>query len=401
MGQFTNSTYTQTIESLVKATESKINNPYYKFSDKKPTEVVYYKQNKEKSTLDPASGTNYQHVGDYSPIKFNKINGFVLYGLGRIELNYEVGEYGLEASEISGDAVILPNTIIPSQGDYFSVPYIKEDVLFKVNLITPDTLDNGANFYKIEYKLELVNQTAKIEEQVVATYNFVASNVGTDFNCFITEENTELISQLSSILEEQTSLYQLFFDNSVQTFVYTYNGCKMYDPYMIEFLIRTKIMSYSKEYFFIAHATVMDKMFPYHYTKTFFNTLENPEEFDLNTIKNLAVGIKIEDINSLFYTRIEDYYKIEYFPKFVNITRFGIFDNDVLSRIESGEYYIEGDDKYIYNIWIAYFNNDTSYLNDNMISIIKNFDYQDNRECFYLVPINMYIISKYIESLMK
>ena len=65
MGRFTNSNYTQVVNSLTSAIESKINNPYYKFSDKKPTTVIYYRINKEKSTLDPDSGTAYP--GNFPP----------------------------------------------------------------------------------------------------------------------------------------------------------------------------------------------------------------------------------------------------------------------------------------------------------------------------------------------
>ena len=37
---FTNTTYTNTITNLIQASESKISNPYYKFTDKKPTTVT-------------------------------------------------------------------------------------------------------------------------------------------------------------------------------------------------------------------------------------------------------------------------------------------------------------------------------------------------------------------------
>ena len=130
--------------------------------------------------------------------------------MGRIELNYEVGDYGLESGEITGDAVILPNTIIPTQGDFFYVPYINEDVLFKVNSITPDTLDNGSNFYRIEYKLELINCREQIEKQVVETYEFIAANIGTDFQCILKSGNYDLVNQLESIIGDMTKFYMSF-----------------------------------------------------------------------------------------------------------------------------------------------------------------------------------------------
>ena len=197
MGVFTNSTYTSTIHSIIAATESKINNPYYKFTEKKPTPCTYWKQNREKSTLDESTATNYSHVGEDSPIRFNQINNFYIYGFDKITLDYDLTDFGLESAEIAGEVVVLPNTIIPLPGDFFKVSSIKEDVLFKVNKVTPDTLDNGANFYKIEYKLELVNQYENILKQVVAEYEFIIENVGTDFSCFITSTNYDLAKELN------------------------------------------------------------------------------------------------------------------------------------------------------------------------------------------------------------
>ena len=401
MGRFTNSTYTQTVNSLAQATNAKLNNPYYKFNDKKPTEVVYYKQNREKTTLDPATGTNYQHVGQLSPIKFNKINNFVLYGMGRIELNYDVGDYGLESGEISGEAVILPNTIIPTQGDFFYVPYITEDVLFKVNHVTPDTLDNGSNFYRIGYNLELVNSREQIEEQVVEEYEFIVQNVGTDFNAFVSSSNYSLVSELESTIDRLLSYYQTFFDSSVQTFVYRYNGELMYDPYLIEFMIRTKIMSYGDEYFYVHHAAYVDRKFEYNYTKTLFYYIQNGTALDMSKISFNATATKIEDPNSLFVTRLEDYYMIDYFSNYQYITVFNPISIDVLSNVESCTYYDEDDSNYVFNILTAYLKGDTDYISSNITNIIDKLSYDDSATMYYMVPITMVILSKYIETLMS
>lgn len=165
-GKFSDTSYKNTIDNLVSATKDKLNNPFYVFSDQKPTKVTYYSQNIEQSTLDQASGLYQAHVGKGSPFKFNKIKDFFLYGIEKISTDYDVGDNGIEANEITGDAIILPNTVAPRDGDFFSISYVKESLLFKVNGVTTDTLDTGANFYKIEYKLELVDAIESIEAQV-------------------------------------------------------------------------------------------------------------------------------------------------------------------------------------------------------------------------------------------
>ena len=436
MGTFTNSSYTDTIQSLISATESKINNPYYKFSDKKPTPVTYWKQNREKSTLDETTALNYAHVGETSPIKFNQINDFYIYGFERISLDYDVTDFGLEASEISGEAVVLPNTIIPLPGDFFKVTSIKEDVLFKVNKVTPDTMDNGANFYKIEYKLELTESYESILKQVVATYQFVIENVGTDFSCFITSSDYSLASELAELEEYLANAYQIFFDPSVQTFVYEDNSYassiayeedydetfeakkdiystrrrviptgisanNMYDPYLIEFLIRNKVMSYGGEYFFVTQPAATSATFKYDYTKTFFAMIEDPSKFNINRAVRQAVGIKVEDPNSLFVTRLEDYFQIEYFPTFKYATKFNPIDVDIFQHIADGEYYEDGDPKAFFNIWIAYFTGDTGNITTDMLDIIRETDYYNTKEFYYLIPVCMYIIGQYANSLMK
>lgn len=401
MGTFTNSTYTATIQSLVNATESKIKNPYYKFSDKKPIEVVYFKQNREKSTLDEDTALNYAHVGEESPIRFNQINNFYIYGFDKIALDYDLTEFGLESSEIAGEAIILPNTIIPLPGDFFKVNQIKEDVLFKVNKVTPDTLDNGNNMYKIEYKLELVNQYEQILNQVVAVYQFVIENIGTDFSCFITSESYSMANELSALQQYLTDAYQIFFDPSVQTFVFEYNGTYMYDPYLIEFLIRNKVFSSAENYIFVHHATAVGKTFSYDYSKTFFAMLEDTKIFDINRATKMACATKIEDPNSLFVTRLQDYYKIDYFKDFAYVTKFNPIDVDIMFHISEQSYYGKNDPKEAFNTWIAYFTGNTTNITADMLSIIRDTDFYNTKEFYYLIPVCIYILSQAINGIMR
>ena len=213
-GRFTNTTYTNTVDSLVQASKGVLNNPYYVFTDKKPTKVTYYKQNLEKSTLDPGSNLNYAHIGQESPIKF---------------------------TPVEGEAVLPPNVIIPTMGDFFSISYLGEDILFKVNNVNNDTLDNGSNLYKINYKLEYTESRAEIEKQVTKTFHCVVNTIGSDFKCIIEETSYQLISILEDTLSEMVDAYQIFFNGKVQNFVYKMNGFYFYDSYLIEFMIKNKI----------------------------------------------------------------------------------------------------------------------------------------------------------------
>lgn len=402
-GKFINTTYGKTVDSLVKATKGVLNNPYYVYTDKKPTKVTYYKQNLEKSTLDQDSGLNYSHIGEQSPIKFNKIEGFYIYGIDRMPTTLDVGDFGLETEEISGQAIILPNTIAPTHGDFFTISYLKEDILFRVNGVNDDTLDNGSNVYQIDYKLERVEDIKKIESQVVGTYKCLVNNIGTDFKCVIEDSSYSLIEKLEGAMEDITQAYLIFFDNKVQNFTYLYNGFHMYDPYMVEFMLRNKLMAYSENYIYVHHGASLPKTFGYDYTKTIYYLLENPEEKDSRKIYNMATAIGITDINSLLTTRQETYYQITYNdPNRIN-ARIEIIPGEVLDRIKSGELYSDADpiEKRVYNLMIAYFKKDYDYIKGSLIDLIRQLDYTENKQFFYLIPINLFIMKSFIIHLME
>lgn len=402
MSGFTDTKYTDTIDGLLSTVrENVLKNPYYKFNDKKPTKVIYYKQNITKSTVDEGSQDIYQHIGKQSSIKFNKIIDFYLYGIDTMPVTEEVGEFGYEASEISGTCIILPKTIIPTSGDFFLIPYIKEDILFKVVQIQSDTFDNGANAYQIEYKLERIEAKEDIEKQVEAEYRFVVNNLGTDLSTTIESTAYELIDKLDRITSQLTQMYKIFFDGRVQNFVYEHEGYHIYDSYLVEFMIRNKIMSNNSDYIYVNHSIPVSKTFGYNYTTTLYYLLENPELLaDMRDISNYASVIGIEDINSLFATRLHMYYKMEYFDKSPYNTKINILPPEVILNIKSGEYFDSGD-MGIYNILIAYIHNDDKYIGSNIVDMVKSIPLSENKEFFYLIPIYIFIINRYIVSLMK
>ena len=49
---------------------------------------------------------------------------------------------------------------------------------------------------KIDYFVEFV------DKQVVATFNFIVENVGTEFNCLITSTDLEFAEKLDSVIEQ-------------------------------------------------------------------------------------------------------------------------------------------------------------------------------------------------------
>lgn len=401
MGKFNDTKYVQTIDNLVETTKSKLNNPYYMFSDRKPTRVVYYAQNIEKSTLDESSGLYERHIGDGSSFIFNKINDFLIYGIERVLSEYDLGDNGIEANAISGEGIVLPNTITPRPGDFFSIEYIKEHLLFKVTGVSLDTLDTGANIYKLEYALGPTESIDQIDKQVEKSFNFIVNNVGTDFKTVIQDCDFNLIKDLEELVERLIICFDnIFFDKWLQTFVYNHDGWHMYDPFLIEFLIRNKVLSFGDKYVYVAHATSTNKTFGMDYSKTFFHCLENPNKEDIKP-STVATADMIDDPNSLFATRMEYYYSVNYNDRTPYKTRFQTINQDVIDRIRSNTPYEKGNPNEYYNLWISYFNNNKDFIRGDILSIIKNIEYMDNLECFYALAISIFIIEQYIKMLAK
>lgn len=236
MGKFIDTKYKDTVESLTGFQDTLINNSLYQFNDKSPTPVRYHNTNIDKSTLDPGSKLQQMEIGDDCPSRFNVIEGLMIYGLPKMELNLENGEFGLEAEPIVGEGYIMPNTIQPYPGDFFEIPYMYNGPwLFMVNEVQRDTLDTGSNVFKISFKLE--RHDDEIKKNIVDEYIALDVQQGTNIKTVVKKTNYIKAKELDDLSSKlKTYFTDLFFVDSVQTFIYKYlNESNMYDPFLIEF----------------------------------------------------------------------------------------------------------------------------------------------------------------------
>lgn len=404
MGKFTDTRYKKTMDSLVESTQKVLNNPYYLFTEQTGTKVDYYRVNREKTTLDEDSRLHMSTVGDTSAFRYNLIKDMYIFGFEKVTLNIDIGDVGTEADPIEGEAIILPKTIIPMDGDCFVVTYLKEPLLFRVNAVNQDTLDNGSNVYKISYKLFGSDKCLleDLKKQVVEEYEFSASNVGTDFTAVIKSSDYKLIESLEALLQEVSDYFKrMFFKDSLQTFVYSYDGKYFYDPYMIEFCIRNKIFSYGSEYSYITQQCYLPTTFALDYSKSIFYSIEQRDPKNMS--KRIFSGMsKIDDIYSLFYYKGTEYYMVDYCQNNVMPTsRVQIFPSELLENIKNNTYFDLDTEEYMYNLLIAYMNEDTDYLKTKVLECIKTLNIQDNKNCFYGLVFSMYVIQKFIENMLR
>lgn len=398
MANFINKKYSETITNLIDGMNDRLKNPFYIHNDKQPpTPVDYYNQSAMKTSLDENLIQEYKDLGEDSPIRFNKIEDFMLYGMQRLEVSYNITENGLESETLQGEAIILPNTFIPKKGDFFRVRYIKQPLLFKVVSSTIDTIDNLNNFYRIQWVYERPD-LEDLEKQVVENFVAVVENVGTEFKSIIKKSEYKFIEKIDETLVKLKEYFKiLFYSDRVQTFIFPYNTNLFYDPYAVEFIMKHNLISTSEEYIFVTQQIALHKTFPLEYDKSIFKAIEKQDK-KIGKYYGSSQAEFIQDAFGVFSFRSEPYYKLIYREyKFPNLDIIQFMDEDLVSRIENNKLYDEDELNYR-NIIIKYLNNDSVNVSD--INYMENIQYTDNKFLFYEILFIIYILEKSVKILL-
>lgn len=407
MSKFLNTQIKDTVNSLETAQRDRLSiNPFYAFLNTAPTAVTFYNINKEATSLDVATGNINGQVNRVSGLRFDKINNVLLYGLPKIDVDLDIGEFGTESSTIEGEATIPPNTFEPYPESFFTINYVqtKRILFFRITKVNTDTLPNGANFYKVNYTLD--NFDLDISKQVEREFNFISDNISNGYKSVIESNQYNIMHSLEDIADDLKSFYiNLFFKSNVQTFVYKYGdwACYFYDPFVIEFLIRNKILHNAKsKYTYVSQACVLPPNFNIDYKQSFFNNIEK-KNTKLNQQTQYAV--LVDDPMSLLTTRMEEYYTITSRDELGNRLYGQIaepinqIDDDLLTMIKNKTKITDAtNSKFYYNIIYDYL---FDKIDPKTIDMIYNINFVECKELYYSIPILIYIIDNYVESLVK
>ncbi len=426
-GKFINTTtaYTQMVSQAAETMKGLLDNPYYLYTDKKASVCTYYNLNTTMTTLDEATRGNYSEISPNSPLRFNKIKNFLVYGITKIEPNLDIGEFGLESSDITGECIVLPKTIIPYPGDYFYLDQLDKPYLFKVTAVNPNTLDTGATMYRCNYTLISSDGLKKIEPQVVKVLEFnlnTSGENGSNMAASLIEEDayTEAVTLQDYATTLKDYYISMFYDPKVQSFTYNYGltdewreingdphhlhlvnmqqapcspfGFKVYDPYLIEFIIRNKILSGASTYLYVTQQMFLPSTFAMDYDKTIFASLEDKEigkHYGRSTGNLLYIGR--EQKLSLLYAYQTAYYSMEYSKLNAQFFYINIFDDpDFANKIKNKTYTTHE----LKNLIVKYFNNENITVED--LEKLKHIDYMDNKEFFYGIPFAIFCIEQQI-----
>ena len=189
-GRFVNLNIQNNIEDITEGFKNTYSNPYYPFIDKGKTVVTDFSQSNELSTLVEENLKEYSDRGKLSPIKFNRIEKVVIYGIEKIMISLQNGDFGVEADDITGEGTMLPG-LDPKPNDYFIIDHYKNKFLFKitdVSIGTPEVED----IYQIRYRY-IKNDSDNILDNVVGNYTMIVSNVDTNYKAVIENHDLQFI----------------------------------------------------------------------------------------------------------------------------------------------------------------------------------------------------------------
>lgn len=392
---FSNVTFNDRIDSFNKSQKEKLKNPYYAFTNENKTLSIYFHINKAKSTLDDGTHGLYDTIGPESGLRWNKIHNLPLYGLDKMLVDMNIGEFGLESTPIEGDCLILPNTIIPNPEDYFIIPLLDKSILFRVTSVTPTMIENDNLMYKISYTLDSTVRSHMIDKQVIYEYdtldggvpsnktpkvtnptvnapgtntssgklfsgltpntdtgNGKSTNSGTagvgshnmDRNgmstsgIFVEMGIKNLLNDLMFTIRQLTDWYvDIFYNFKLEAFILKHNGEYLYDEYLTEFIIRNKIVSPNEYKIHVMHQTNIPKTFSVDYEKTIFRFVETQDK-DIADYTIKAYPLFINDLGSTLAERYYNYYKMQYifnrtiYPDTMWII--SVLSNDLVYHIE-------------------------------------------------------------------
>lgn len=222
---------------------------YSKYLDKNPTFVEYYHINRVLSRADAGSQSVKEEIGRNSPIRFNKIKDFPIYGLSELKPDLTYDENGLDMELDLSGLIILPGTIHPTPGDYFyfKFPGMSVGILWRVTnkefntVQANDYYQINAEMYSTAKDTEKHSSYQELQKQVVEDYTCIFDNIGTNDACIVKNDQYIQAQYLGTYITNlMNNYYEVFYHRDVGTFVglgmWNETPTYLYDMYLIKFM---------------------------------------------------------------------------------------------------------------------------------------------------------------------
>ena len=111
----------------------------------------YFNLSENRTTVDRGLQSIDQLFGQKSPLRFNQISNFPIYGTQPFNPANDDSNQ-IEDINVEGEAIILPSTVVPRPNDFFMLNHLKMKAVFRVVDVQYDSM-KIEGYYKIKYYL--------------------------------------------------------------------------------------------------------------------------------------------------------------------------------------------------------------------------------------------------------
>lgn len=288
-----------------------------------PTFVTYYHVDETLTTTDTGNYTIDQMLGPNSPLRYNRIEQFPIYGLKDLIPSMDELEGGLYDLNVETDVVILPNTIKPSGYDFFTYTYLDCILLFLVHSFEFTSIKNN-DYYKLNVSLRDVNNDfyiKSLEDQTVRGYITKLDNIGSEDKCIIEDK---ICVEIDAVEKTKNHLIDYYINNFYeeryncvllretpfgQNIDYDpkLNVCilkryPIYDPWLTKFIIDNNILDTKKRFLALVNTDYRGEVTKtYNNFKTIYKAIEDRDISKLSVYYMEPVTFKTYDTNPFVY----------------------------------------------------------------------------------------------------
>lgn len=378
--------------------EQRLGSQYTVFLEGNPTFVTYYHINNIESITDTGWLNVEKILGDNSPLKFQEIKDFPLYGIENIQLELSDEEEGINTS-YEGTAIILPNTISPLPNDMFMISYLGKEFLFMITKLEHDTI-RSQNFYKVDFYLKSISSESieKIDSQVSEKYNCIFTNIGTEDKCLIKENEYYKLEELMKVYRDLLHKYKLlYYNKSYNSFIYKnrVEDTIIYDKYLNNFIDISHILRDDYTYDTIALSNEdYNEFFEYEFGFSIYEAILKKDKdsipkylgYNLNTVTNLSSVFNYYGLDNVFSISFDELSPKQYIATELLI---GIIENSNMNH------------NILYKLISDYFNKEIESIYDVSFNVLDGYRMSYNFQEYIFIPIILFILKYYKKELLR
>lgn len=258
--------------------EERIHSHMNKYVENGAMLVTYFSQNEEESTVDRGLNDIDHVFGKHSPLRYNQIENFPVYGFGAAKPESDDSKQ-IEDITSEGTCIIVPSTVVPKPYDFFMIKHLKMLALYQVNKVDFDTMKVDG-FYQITYSLYSTSaeDINKLKGQVTEVDHTDLNAIGSRRNPIIKEDDFVLRGRIDNMVNKMIESYRaLFYNSRHNCFLYRDQdtGLDYFDMCGNEFMAKHSLMNYpNAANVIVLNDKIPDQQFVLRYTNSVYNWLE-------------------------------------------------------------------------------------------------------------------------------